>query len=90
MHTIINLKEIDYSFFEKLRELYGKKEVWLSIREVPKPNPTKALDGVQLLEKKDLSKTIEKFKIDKPIRIDPDIDIRALIDEASDPKITFK
>ena len=78
MQTVINLNEIDFGFFEKLKKQYAGKDVSLTINEAPKAkeNQKTVFKKLEALQKKYPPKVIN-----------PNIDIRALIDDASDPKI---
>lgn len=76
MQTIyqLNTKEIDSNFFEAFKKLFKNKNVKITVEEV--------------VETK-INNSFESFKKSKAIKIDPSIDIRALILESQDPKIEF-
>jgi hypothetical protein len=79
MTTVINLSDIDFSFFEKLKKQFGDKDVRITIDEAPeKVSQMEIFRKLEALQKKY-----------PPKKIDPSIDIRALIDETHDPKIEF-
>jgi hypothetical protein len=73
MQTIyqLNTKEIDFDFFESFKVLFKNKNVKITVEEIVEINDN----------------SFEHFKNSQPIKIDPSIDIRALIEESRDPKI---
>lgn len=49
----LNANEIDYSFFEKIKELYKNKEITITIEEVESPvNQYENLEKSETLNKK--------------------------------------
>jgi hypothetical protein len=74
MQTIyqLNTKEIDNNFFEAFKQLFENKNIKITVEEVKEIRTCNSF---------------ETFKKSKPIKIDPSIDIRALIEESRDPKI---
>lgn len=76
MHTIyqLNAKEIDRNFFEAFKQLFKNKNIKITVEEVKETTTIKSF---------------ESFKKSQPIKIDPSIDIRALIVESRDPNIEF-
>lgn len=76
MQTIyqLNAKEIDRNFFEAFKQLFKNKNIKITVEEVKETTTIKSF---------------ESFKKSQPIKIDPSIDIRALIVESRDPNIEF-
>ena len=73
MTTVINLKDIDFSFFEKLKKQFGDKELRITIDEIPeKVNQKEIFKKLQALQKKYPPKVISK-----------DIDLSALANEVN-------
>lgn len=73
MTTVINLKDIDLSFFEKLKKQYGDKEVRITINETPpKVKQMEIFKKMEALNKKYPPKNISK-----------DIDLSALANEVN-------
>ncbi len=76
MQTIyqLNAKEIDRNFFEAFKQLFKNKNIKITVEEVKETTTIKSF---------------ESFKKSQPIKIDPSIDIRALIVDSRDPNIEF-
>ena len=74
MQTIyqLNTSEIDSNFIEAFKQLFKNKTIKITVEEVKETQ---------------INSSFETFKKSKPIKIDPSIDIRALIEESRDPKI---
>ncbi len=76
MQTIyqLNTKEIDRNFFEAFKQLFKNKNIKITVEEVKETTTIKSF---------------ESLKKSQPIKIDPSIDIRALIVDSRDPNIEF-
>lgn len=73
MTTVINLKDIDFSFFEKLKKQFGDKEMRITIDEAPaKVSQREIFKKMEDLQKKYPPKVISK-----------DIDLSALANEVN-------
>lgn len=76
MQTIyqLNTKEIDRNFFEAFKQLFKNKNIKITVEEVKETTTIKSF---------------ESLKKSQTIKIDPSIDIRALIVDSRDPNIEF-
>ena len=73
MTTVVNLKDVDFSFFEKLKKQFGDKDVRITIDEAPeKVSQMEIFRKLEALQKKYPPKVISK-----------DIDLSALANEVN-------
>jgi hypothetical protein len=66
MTTVINLKDVDFSFFEKLKKQFGDREVRITIRE-SKESKTSQKGIFEELE--ELQKKYPPFVVSKEINL---------------------
>jgi hypothetical protein len=66
MTTVINLKDVDFSFFEKLKKHFGDREVRITIRE-SKESKTSQKGIFEELE--ELQKKYSPFVVSKEINL---------------------
>jgi len=66
MTTVVNLKDVDFSFFEKLKKQFGDREVRITIRE-SKESKTSQKGIFEELE--ELQKKYPPFVVSKEINL---------------------